>query len=391
VAVVGSGRSVHVLVRAAAIAARGHAVRLVTLGAVLPSEGIEVRTRPLPRSLPAALLAARGFFRDIVSFGPDLLHLHYAGGPLGTLATLSRVRPLVATVMGGDVLPERHPGGMSRLERRASRRVLEEADLILAKSDALWPAIARFGDFGAKVETVRWGVDPARFHRQPEAALGLRDKLGLASSDRPILSPRTVNAVHNIHLLVEAMPRVLQAVPEALLLLSEPDADPRYKRELEERIQRSRLGNRVRFIGGLRHNEMPGLYSLAEVMVAVPVADGLPQSLFEAMACGTPAVLGRLAAYTEAVEDGKTALLVGLCAEDVAAAVVRLLTDRSLSAAISGAALARVSEIALLPREAARVEGYYRRLLAHRRRSRAPFSQGLDALSLLVRARRRRD
>jgi glycosyltransferase involved in cell wall biosynthesis len=391
VAVVGSGRSVHVLVRAAAIAARGHAVRLVTLGDVLPSEEIEVRTRPLPRSLPAALAAARSFFRDIVSFQPDLLHLHYAGGPLGTLATLSRVRPLVATVMGGDVLPERHPRGMSRLERRASRRVLEEADLILAKSDALRPAIARFGDFASKVETVRWGIDPRHFHRQPEAARRLRERLGLAASDRPILSPRTVNAVHNIQLLVEAMPRILEAAPQALLLLTEPSADPSYKREVEGRIAGLRLGSRVRFIGGLAHPDMPALYSLAEVMVGIPRADGLPQSLFEAMACGTPAVLGRIPAYAEAVEDGRTALLVDLCAEAVATAVARLLTEPSLAAAISSAALERVSEIALLPREAERVEGYYRRLLSSPRQGRRPWARGLDALSLLARGRRRSD
>jgi len=386
--VVGSGRSVHVVVRAAAVAARGHAVRLVTLGDVLPAEGVEVKTRPLPRSLPAALAAARSFFRDIASFRPDLLHVHYAGGPLGTLATLSRVRPLVATVMGGDVLPERHPGGMSGLERRASRRVLEEADLVLAKSDALRPAIARFGDFASKVETVRWGIDPARFHRQPEAARRLRERLGLLDSDRAILSPRTVNAVHNIHLLVEAMPRILEATPEAALLLTEQGADAAYKRQVEARIAALGLAGRVRFVGGLPHEDMPALYSLSEVMVGIPVADGLPQSLFEAMACGTPAVVGRLAAYEEAVSDGRTALLVELRAEAVGEAVSRLLTQPSLRATIAAAALARVSEIALLPREAERVEGFYRRCIAAPRRPRHPAALALDALSLLFRHRR---
>jgi glycosyltransferase involved in cell wall biosynthesis len=388
VAVVGSGRSVHVVVRAAAIAARGHAVRLVTLGDVLPAQGIEVRTRPLPRTLRQAFGAARGFFRDIDDFRPDLLHLHYAGGPLGTLATLSRARPLVATVMGGDVLPERHTGGMSGLERRASRRVLEEADLILAKSDALRPAIARFGDFAAKLETVRWGIDPARFHPAPDAARRLRERLGLHSADRAILSPRTVNAVHNIHLLVEAMPRILQAVPQATLLLTEQAADPSYKQRLQERIATLGVAGRVRFIGGLDHVDMAALHSLSEVMVGIPVADGLPQSLFEAMACGTPAVLGRLPAYAEAVEDGKTALLVDLQSEAVAAAVTRLLTEPALRDALSTAARTRVAEIALLPREAERVEGFYRGLLTRPRRHRRRLALALDALSLLLRRRR---
>jgi glycosyltransferase involved in cell wall biosynthesis len=388
-AVVGSGRSIHVVVRAAAIAARGHAVRLVTLGEVLPAQGVEVRTRPLPRSLPGAVAAARAFFRDIADFRPDLLHLHYAGGPLGTLATLSRARPLVATVMGGDVLPERHPGGLSGLERRASRRVLEEADLILAKSDALRPAIARHGDSAARVETVRWGIDPEKFRPVPADGRRLREKLGLLASDRVILSPRTVNAVHNIHLLVDAMPRILAAAPGAMLLLAEPAADPDYKRRVSERIVELGLAGRVRFIGGLGHEDMPALYSMSEVMVAIPVADGLPQSLFEAMGCGTPAVLGRLPAYAEAVEDGKSALLVDLASEAVAGAVARLLTEPALHETIAAAARDRVAAIALLPREAQRVEEFYRRLLAEPRRRRRWLPLTLDALSLFVRRTRR--
>ena len=392
-AVVGSGRSVHVLVRAGAIAARGHAVRLVTLGEVGPCQGFEVRTRSLPRSLPGAVSAARSFFQDIAGFEPDLLHLHYAGGPVGTLATLSGVRPLVATVMGGDVLPERHPGGLSRLERRASRRILEEADLVLAKSDALRPAIARFGDFAHKTETVRWGIDPAVFHRQPEAGRRLRERLGLADSDQAILSPRTLNAVHNIHLLVEAMPGVLAKAPRAVLLLTEQNAEAAYRARVQERIAALGLADRVRFVGGLGHADMPALYSLAEASVAIPVADGLPQSLFEAMACGTPAVLGRLPAYAEAVENGSTALLVDFRPEAVAAALIRLLTEPELHASIARAAQARVAEIALLPREAERVEGFYRRLLAARPRPRRRLALALDALSLVLRtgsfARRR--
>src|SRR6267143_1234096 len=105
IAVVGNGRTVHALVRSSAVAALGHEVRLVTLGPVLPSSGIEVRTRPIPATVFQSVAAARTFLGDIRSFRPDLLHVHYAGGKLGTMASLSAVRPLVVTVMGGDVQP----------------------------------------------------------------------------------------------------------------------------------------------------------------------------------------------------------------------------------------------------------------------------------------------
>jgi glycosyltransferase involved in cell wall biosynthesis len=385
IAVVGNGQSVHVVGRSAAVAARGHEVRLVTVGPVLPIEKIEVHTRPLPRHPLSALAAARSFLADIRSFGPDLLHLHYAGGRLGTLATLAGVHPLVVSVMGGDVLTEQHPGGLSRLERRATRRVLEQADLLLAKSDALRPAIAAFGDFTAKVETVRWGVDPRRFRRDAAAAEALRARLGLAHDDRVVLSPRLLQPLYNIHLVVDALPRLLEAVPRAVLLVTEYSPDPAYRRLLEGRVQTLGLQRRVLFVGRREHAEMPAFYSLAEVVVSIPASDGLPQSLFEAMACETPVVLGRLPGYAEVVDDGQNALLVDFQAAAVATALRRLMQERDLARAVAGRALETVREKASLPRALDRVEELYRRVLDGSPRRQRSGGVVKDALSLLLR------
>ncbi len=382
---VGNGRTVHALVRGAALAARGHAVRLVTLGPVLDAPGIEVCTRPIPTSLPSAVRAARGFFRDLRAFAPDLLHVHYAGGKLGTLATLSSVRPLVVTVMGGDVQPEQHAGGLPPLEARATRRLLEEADLILAKSDALRREIAAHGRFEHKLHTVRWGVDPARVHRVPQAAHALRDELRLAPTDRVVLSPRILRPLYNVHLLIEALPALLARVPQALLALTEHRADESYRAQLVARAEALGVSARVRFIGALGHADMPALYSLADVMVSVPFSDGLPQSLFEAMACETPSVIGRLAAYAEVVDDGEHVLLADLDAPAIAAALARVLTDAALARRLTGAALTRVREVASLPREAARVEALYAELLQRPRRAAPRLRRLLDGATLFVR------
>ena len=385
IAVVGNGRTVHALVRGAAVAALGHEVRLVTLGPVLPVSGMEVKTRPLPATLFESIAAARSFLDDLRSFRPDLLHVHYAGGKLGTMASLSGIRPMVVTVMGGDVQPEQHPNGLRLLERRATRRILEQADLILAKSDGLRAQIAAIGDFGGKVETVRWGADPAVFHRQPAAAQALRESLGLAPEARVILSPRILRPLYNIHLMVEALPRVLQSVPEAVLLVAEHRADPDYRRYLAARVEALGLAGRVRFIGPRDYAEMPALYSLAELMVSIPFSDGLPQSLFEAMACGTPAILGRLPGYAEAVTDGEHALLVDLRPEAVADAMSLVLKDAGRARAMSAASLQRVREVAWLPREVKRVEALYRAVCERPRTRASLVGRLLDGSSLLIR------
>jgi len=385
IAVVGNGRSVHTLSRSAAIGARGHQVRLVTVGPVLPASGIDVRTRTMPRGPLAAARAARSFLADLRSFQPDLLHLNYAGGRLGTMATLSRVRPLVVTVMGGDVLADQHPGGLSGLEHRATRRILEQASIILVKSEALRRALGGFGDFAARARTVRWGVDPASFRRDDTRAAELRRRLGLAPTDRVVLSPRLLQPLYNIHLAVEAMPRILAAVPTALLLVTEYQADEAYATRLRRLAEAAEIGGRVRFIGRIDHTAMPALYSLSEAVVSVPSSDGLPQSLFEAMACGTPIVLGRLPVYEEVVRDGKEALLVPLESAAVADAVRRLLCEPGLGAGLAARARDTVCAEANLEREVGRVEQFYREALAAPIPAPRAASRALDALGLLVR------
>ena len=384
---VGNGATVHALVRGAALAARGHAVRLVTLGEVLPvPPGLEVRTQPLPRGLPAALRAARRFLRDVGEFRPDLLHVHYAGGRLGTMAALSGVRPMVVTVMGGDVQPEQHLGGYPWLERRATRRLLRQADLLLSKSEALRGEIARYGDFADRTEVVRWGIDVRRFERDPRAGRELRARLGLPAGARVVLSPRLLRPLYNVHLLVEALPALRAGVAGALLLLAGHRADEEYRARLERRVAELGLEEQVRFLGRVEYPDMPALYSASDAVVSIPFSDGLPQTLFEALASRTPVVIGRLPAYEEVVQDGREALSAELEPAALAAALARLLLEPELAARLTRAGLARVREVASLEREAERVEGFYRRLLERPRPrpDRLPLRL-LDAATLLFR------
>jgi len=387
VAVVGNGRSVHVAARSAAVAAQGVEARLVTLGPVV-APGVDVRTREIPKSIPAAVAAARSFLDDLRSFAPDLLHLHYAGGKLGTMALVSGIRPLVVTVMGGDVLPEQHPGGLSTLERRNTRRILETADLVLVKSDRLRPAIEAMARVHGRIETVRWGIDPGVFHRDEGAAAALRARLGLVTDDRVVVSPRLLAPLYNVDLIVEAMPAVLAAAPSAVLLVTEYGADSAYRERIVARAASLGIASRVRLAGSIPHRDMPALYSLADVVVSIPKSDGLPQSLFEAMACGTPVVLGRLAAYDEVVREGESALLADFTPAAIAQPVIRLLADATLHARIGNAGRDTVAAVASLPFEAKRVVALYRELVASPRPARRHAlrdGRALDALSLLLR------
>jgi glycosyltransferase involved in cell wall biosynthesis len=226
------------------------------------------------------------------------------------------------------------------------------------------------------------------FRPDPAGAAALRARLGLTAGDRVVLSPRLLSPLYNVHLVVAAMVDVLREVPAALLLVTEYGAEPAYRARVLDDAARLGLGGRVRLVGSVAHREMPALLSLADAVVSVPSSDGLPQSLFEAMACGTPVVLGRLPAYEEVVRDGESALLAELEPAAIAAALLRVLTDATRRESIARAARERVAGIASLPAEAARVRGLYEELLAAPRPApRSPLTDGRawDALSLLLR------
>lgn len=381
IAMVGNGATVHALVRGSAIARLGHTVRLVTLGPVLAHEDIEVKTRPIPRTLLGSLMAFASFQRDLRSFRPDLVHVHYAGGRLGSLALASGLKPLVVTVMGGDVQPEQLMGRATPGDHRATRRILAEADLILSKSEALRTDIAKYGDYGDKIETVRWGIETERFARDPKKGAAFRARLGLPPG--PVLfSPRILRRHYNIHLIVAAMPAILARHQGAILLLSRHREDEVYAEELRSSIGALGLRDAVRFIEPVGYEDMPAMLSMTDVVVSVPFSDGLPQTLFECLASGTPIVLGRLDAYSELVQDGKEVLLAELSAAGIAGAVSRLLSDPDLASSLRGAGLERVRAEPSLSEEARRVEGFYRRILARPRRSSPLWPRILDAASL---------
>ena len=123
-----------------------------------------------------------------------------------------------------------------------------------------------------------------------------------------VLSPKILIPFYNIHVLVEAMAKVVARESRAHLVLTEYGADPLYRSALLERLEALGLGHAVTLVGHVAHSEMPTMYALADVAVGIPNSDGLPQTLLEAMACGVPSVIGPLDRYSEIVRDGDSAL-----------------------------------------------------------------------------------
>lgn len=382
---IGSAGSTHVASRVRCFAERGHHVTLLTEQAA-GLQGVREITPSAPPGQDQWVARAAGMFgkvlrrdltgpadmvrlmldfrRKLRSADADVIHVHFAYSTWAWMAAALGARPLVVSVMGGDILFEEQ-GAPTPRGIALTKRLLGHADLITSKSNFLIGVLDELGGYGAKAIRVVWGVDPALF--KPGDSRAARQAKGLPSDAKVVLSPKILTPFYNIHVLVEAMPEIVARVPEAHLVLTEYGADPAYRAALIDRIGELGLSDAVTFVGRVAHAEMPEFYALADVAVGIPASDGLPQTLLEAMACGVPSVIGPLDRYGEIVRHEESVLLADITPSAVAAAVVRLILDGTLHAHLSSRGRAIVEAEANFPLEVDRVEQAYRRLAARGR------------------------
>ncbi len=85
------------------------------------------------------------------------------------------------------------------------------------------------------------------------------------------------------------------------------------------------------FLGNIKENALPDIYSNADVFVLPSIQEGQGIVLLEAQACGKPVVAFDIGGINEAVCNGETGLLVKRGDIDALAdALTALLSDRSL-------------------------------------------------------------
>ncbi|MFJ1600611.1 glycosyltransferase family 4 protein [Streptomyces sp. NPDC088261] len=264
-----------------------------------------------------------------------------AAAPLGLMGPALRragARRLVATTHG-------HEAGWAQLpaSRQLLRRIGEGTDTITYLGEytrariapALSPAAA------GRMVQLPPGVDEKTFHPGSGGA-EVRSRLGL--TDRPVvvcvsrLVPRKGQDT-----LIRAMPAILSAVPDAVLLLV--GGGP-YESALRRLARSSGVAESVRFTGAVPWSELPAHFGAGDVF-AMPCrtrrggldVEGLGIVYLEASATGLPVIAGDSGGAPDAVLEGETGWVVpgapaALASSAVADRVVTLLRDPSLRHAL---------------------------------------------------------
>jgi glycosyltransferase involved in cell wall biosynthesis len=250
-----------------------------------------------------------------------------------TMPVLPRTVPpsLRKIITVNDLVPYRYPETMSFYNRRVSRWVMPPAvrrsDLVVAISDFTRKELqAFFGTEPPSVEVIHCGVTE---HYSPRCRRAAAARIAgkFQTSTRYVCTVGTIEPRKNLMTLIEAM-RILWGrgqLPGHQLLIAGAAGwkdSPVYARA-------TGLGEAVKFLGYVPEEDLPFLYSGADVFAFPSLYEGFGLPLAEAMACGVPIVASGVSSIPEVVQDA--ALLVSpRSPEEFADAIARIVSDPAL-------------------------------------------------------------
>lgn len=325
ICVLGNAWSPHIQNRTRILAEMGHTVTLFSADtADIP--GVVVRRISPSIKLPFCGWSILFSYRHAIqSLEPDAIHVHYASGFHAWVNLLLPQLPFIVSLMGRDILFEEQ-GNPTAASKRLTLDTLEQAASITSKSEYINDYLKGVAP-GAleKTEIIRWGIDPEQF--RPMDAHPLRQKLGIDVGTPVILCPRGFAPIYNIDTLLRAFANVRKQITNAMLVLFEFHQDGGYRKYMDSIIEELGLKNNIIILGDIAHADMPLYYNIADVVVSIPSSDGMPQSLFEALACQSALIISDLPHYREIVEDQKEVRMTPVSVEAVTDAILSLLED----------------------------------------------------------------
>ncbi len=304
----------------------------------------DVTMRPAAYAVaPLALLAAHRLARRVIrEHGATVIHAHWVIPGGATAAAAGGRLPIVISLHGSDVFfAERN-----RVARIAARAAFRRAGWVTACSRNLHDRAVALGADATRTEILPYGVDVDRFAPDREARRRVRAAHGLANDEEVVLAVGRLVRKKGFEYLIEAMARLAPRRPKLRLVMAGGgDLDAELRALAADRS----VSGRIIWLGAIPHSDVAAWLSAADVVAAPSIVDragnvdGLPNTILEALATGTPVIATHAGGIASVAVDRETALVVPeRDADRLAGAIDELLSNAGLRAAIGGAARERM-------------------------------------------------
>lgn len=367
----------------AALRARGLDVEVMTLA--LPGQpavrydefGTKVHAvGPLaPRSLRTAWLVnaslrsmlAQRVREKLLHLQPfDVLHFHllnshaFVGAPIARLLGFGTVVKIAGSGPEGDV--RRHSDSPWRAFRFDYLK--RTVDRFIALNPETRQELAAAGVPETRIAPIPNGLDTQLYAPVSSAEKqALRARLGWP--DGPIvLFTGTFRPIKRLDVLVEGFARALKQAPDATLVLV---GEGEKEAELRALLAANGAASRVIFYGPQKAAVVRECLQAADVFSLVSDAEGISNSLLEAMAVALPSLVTDNVGNSTLIDDNVHGRVIPVGGIDACGqALVPLLTDAALRARLGSQARARVMEGYAMDAIAATYEALYRQILRER-------------------------
>lgn len=232
----------------------------------------------------------------------DVVHAHshlYAASNLAAIRRHFDETPLALTNHGlrSQTAPRRV---FEWYLRTVGRWTLDAADIVFTYTDIEREKLRELG-VSTDVAVVPNGIDVERFALEGEVSERITGSPALLFVGRLVAGKRPRDAI-------EAFEPVVADHPHARLSLVGTGSQ---RADLEARVAGTGLEGHVDFLGHVPYEAMPALYRAADLFVLPSETEGVPRSVLEALATGTPVVTTELAQLGALHEHGGVGVPVG--------------------------------------------------------------------------------
>ena len=292
----------------------------------------------------------------------DLVHFHGASIPLIICLPLLKLlrKKVIAKVLASRLGTEAGSlRGRYLFLGNIMAYILKNADSFIAISQEIAAGLRSDGVRPEKIVRVMNFVDTERFCPVNGEE---RHMLKIAlSADKNIVINFTGRIVERkgINVLINAFAKagnLLQSSSALIIIGAGSDED-----KLRNLVSELRINNNVRFLGHSR--EVVKYYQASDIFVLPSYAEGMPNSLLEAMSCGLPVIASRIGGVVDVVEDGKSGVLVEPGdVSGLTSAMIKLIADVELRQRLGAEARRRIVEGFSIERAADEYIKLYREL-----------------------------
>jgi glycosyltransferase involved in cell wall biosynthesis len=252
---------------------------------------------------PRAWSSSRSLARIIRELDVDVAHVNGLNQSIDTWKLRRMLPPHAALVVQdhASAAPSEATNVVGALKRAVLRRFMRAPDAYLVSTDAQaapWRAAGLIAENQAT-----HAVLEASTSMRPLPRAEARSRSGVEGSPALLWVGR-LNANKDPLTVVEGVEQVLQTCPAARLTMAYQTTD--LLPAVEARLAKSnRLGQAVRLVGRVPHEDLSAFYSAADVFVLGSHHEGSGFAVLEACACGAVPVVTDIPSFRRMTADGK--------------------------------------------------------------------------------------